>query len=451
MRFKSIIQFYNTSSFYLHRRVYYVLFAAVVLFVLSYFIAFLFELALALLALIAVAVLIDSFLLYNRKDAISARRTTPDRLSNGDENKLNVEIANEYHFKIHCKLIDELPLQLQERNWKREFFMDAQTAATIDYNIKPVQRGVYQFGAINVYISSPLNLVIRRYSFQQEEKVKVYPSYIQMRRYQLLAAANRLQEAGVQKLRKLGHSMEFEQIKEYVLGDDYRTLNWKATARRGDFMVNNYTDERSQQIYCLVNKGRAMKMPFEGMTLLDYAINATLVLSNTAILKQDKAGLITFAEHIDTFLPADKKPGQMNQVLELLYRQETDFLEPDFEKLFSVIRNRITQRSLLILFTNYESFESLERDLPSLKRIAHYHLLMVILFENTELQQLAEGKAATIEDIYIKTIAEKYRHEKRLITKELQKHGIISILTTPQKLTINALNKYLELKNRQSI
>jgi uncharacterized protein (DUF58 family) len=272
-----------------------------------------------------------------------------------------------------------------------------------------------------------------------------------MRRYQLLAAANRLQEAGVQKLRKLGHSMEFEQIKEYVRGDDYRTLNWKATARRGDFMVNNFTDERSQQIYCLVNKGRTMKMPFEGMTLLDYAINATLVLSNTAILKQDKAGVITFAEQIDAFLPADKKPGQMNQVLELLYRQETNFLEPDFEKLFSIIRNRITQRSLLILFTNYESFESLERDLPSLKRIAHYHLLIVIFFENTELQQLAEGHAATIEDIYIKTIAEKYRHEKKLIAKELQKHGIISVRTTPQKLTINALNKYLELKNRQSI
>jgi uncharacterized protein (DUF58 family) len=201
----------------------------------------------------------------------------------------------------------------------------------------------------------------------------------------------------------------------------------------------------------LVSKGRAMKMPFEGMTLLDYAINATLVLSNTAILKQDKAGLITFSEQIDAFLPADKKPGQMNQVMELLHRQETDFMEPDFEKLFSIIRNRITQRSLLILFTNYESFESLERDLPSLKRIAHYHLLMVIFFENTELQDLAEGKAKTIEDIYIKTIAEKYRHEKRLIAKELQKHGIISVLTTPQKLTINALNKYLELKNRQSI
>lgn len=194
-----------------------------------------------------------------------------------------------------------------------------------------------------------------------------------------------------------------------------------------------------------------MKMPFEGMTLLDYAINASLVLSNTALMKQDKAGLITFAESLDTFLPADRKPIQMNLLLEQLYKQQTAFLEPDLEKLFSVIRNRITHRSLIILFTNYESFESLERELPSLKRIAHYHLLLVVFFENTELRKLIDTKAETTEDIYIKTIAEKYLYEKKLIAKELQKHGILSVLTSPEKLTINALNKYLEIKNRQSL
>ena len=172
-------------------------------------------------------------------------------------------------------------------------------------------------------------------------------------------------------MRKIGHSMEFEQIKEYVRGDDYRTLNWKATARHGNFMVNTYTDERSQQIYCLINKGRVIKMPFEGMTLLDYAINASLVLSSVALQKQDKAGLITFAQQLDAFIAADKKPTQISNILETLYKQQTNFLEPDFEKLFSVVRNRITQRSLLILFTNFESFESLERELPSLKKLAH--------------------------------------------------------------------------------
>ena len=447
----NILDFFRRSSFYLNRIAFYTAFAAAAIFVISYFVPPLFDLALAILVFLIIAIFIDAILMYSKNPGIYAKREVTDRLSNGDDNKITIEIENNYGFKITAGIIDELPYQFQERNWYREINMAAGTTTTIDYTVKPLQRGEYHFGAINIYAQSPLKLVKRRYIIDQQETVKVYPSYIQMRRYQLMAATNRLQEAGAQRLRKLGQSMEFEQIKEYVRGDDYRNINWKAKARRGDLMVNNFTDERSQQIYCVINKGRTMKMPFEGMTLLDYAINAALVISNTALMKQDKAGLISFAESVDTFLPADKKPTQMNLLLEQLYKQQTAFLEPDLEKLFSVIRNRITQRGLIILFTNYESFESLERELPSLKRIAHYHLLVVVFFENTELKQLIESKTATTEDIYIKTIAEKYLFEKKLIAKELQKHGILSVLTSPEKLTINALNKYLEIKNRQSL
>ncbi len=194
-----------------------------------------------------------------------------------------------------------------------------------------------------------------------------------------------------------------------------------------------------------------MKMPFHGMTLLDYAINAALVLSNVALVKQDKAGLITFEKNIDSFLLADKKSTQMNQVLENLYRQKTDFLEPDFEKLFSIIRNRVTNRSLMVLFTNFESLESLQREMTALKKIARYHLLLVVFFENTELKSLLDSKAKTLEEIYIKTIAEKFAYEKRQMVKELHKNGIPSILTTPENLTVNTINKYLELKTRMSI
>jgi uncharacterized protein (DUF58 family) len=215
--------------------------------------------------------------------------------------------------------------------------------------------------------------------------------------------------------------------------------------------VNSFADERSQQIYCMINKGRVMKMPFSGMSLLDYAINASLVLCGVAVQKHDKAGLISFSKDIDSFLPADNKRGQIGQMLESLYKEQTDFMEPDFEKLFSVVRNRITHRSLLVLFTNFESLESLQRELSSLKRLAKYHLLLVIFFENTELNDLVHSTARTTEDIYIKTIAEKYRLEKHLIARELQMHGIATLLTPPEQLSVNAVNKYLELKHRQSL
>jgi uncharacterized protein (DUF58 family) len=449
--FQRIIAYWDKTSFYVNKTVYYVGFCAAGLFVISYFIPAFFNIAILVLLLTAIAVGVEVFLLYRKGNGIEANRVLHGRLSNGDENKVSIDLQNHYEFKVWCTIIDELPFQFQARKWSRELEMGPSEKTGLDYFVKPQERGEYHFGNINVYVQGPLKLVQRRFIFYREQTVKVYPSYIQMRRFSLMAVANDMQQTGVKRMRKLGHSMEFEQIKEYVRGDDYRTINWKATARHGGLMVNNFTDERSQQIYCLVNKGRVMKMPFVGMTLLDYAINASLVISNVALQKQDKAGLITFAQTLDAFLPADKKPTQINLILETLYKQETNFLEPDFEKLFSIVRNRITHRSLLVLFTNFESIESLQRELPFLKRLAHYHLLMVVFFENTELKALTEAQTITTEDIYIKTIADKYRNEKKLIAKELQAHGIIAVLSTPQMLTINALNKYLELKNRQSI
>jgi uncharacterized protein (DUF58 family) len=404
-----------------------------------------------ILLLLALAVIVDVVLVYSIKNGFQAKRISQERFSIGDPNKISLQLQNHYHFPVSISIIDELPFQFQERNWLKKGKVDKLGQWQLDYFLTPQTRGEYSFGNINVFVHGPLRLVIRRFNLPAAQTVKVYPSFIQMRRYHLLAVSNRLQEAGVKRIRKIGHSMEFEQIKEYVRGDDYRTINWKATGRKAELMVNNYTDERSQQIYCLINKGRVMKMPFGGMTLLDYAINASLILSNVAVVKQDKAGLITFAENIDTFIPADKKTTQMNLLLEALYRQKTQFLEPDFEKLFSVIRNRITNRSLLVLFTNFESMESLQRNLPALKRIAHYHLLLVVFFENTELKNIITKKAVTLEEIYIKTIAEKFAYEKRLMVKELHQNGILSILTAPENLTVNTVNKYLELKNRMSI
>ncbi len=253
-------------------------------------------------------------------------------------------------------------------------------------------------------------------------------------------------------MRKIGQSVEFEQIREYVTGDDIRTINWKATARKGgQLMVNNYTDERSQQVYCIIDKGRVMKMPFKGLSLLDYAINATLILSRVALLRQDRAGLVTFGDNIGQVLPAERRAGQMNNILETLYDQQTHFGESDFEKLYAIVRTRVSQRSLIVLFTNFESLTGLQRQLPYIRSIARNHLVLVVFFENTELKQLTSSEVEDVETLYIRTIAEKFAHEKQLMVKELHQHGIFTILTAPENLTINTVNKYLELKARQAI
>lgn len=422
------------------------------LFLFSYFFPWLGMLPYVAALTTFLMVVIDILLLYAiRNGEVKASRSTPTKLSNSDENDILITVSNHYPFAVKVGIIDEIPHQFQRRNVWFERALKANERHTIPYTLRPVKRGLYAFGKLRSFVQSPIGFIYRRFNEDAFIELPVYPSFLQMRRYEVLAISNRLTDYGLKKIRRLGHSMEFEQIKNYVPGDDYRTLNWKASARQATLMVNSYIDERSQHIYCLIDKSRAMKMPFHGLSLLDYAINASLVLSNIALRKEDKAGLITIAEQVGTVLPADRRATQLHYIMEALYKEKTRYLESNFEALYAVVRRTLKQRSLLILFTNFESISALNRQLPYLKKIAKYHLLVVIFFENVELTALGQEKAQDVEGIYLKTIAEKFAYEKKLIVRELARHGIQSVLTAPELLTINTINKYLEIKAKQRI
>jgi uncharacterized protein (DUF58 family) len=443
---EALKSFYH--SLFLNSRLFVAVGITASLFILAFFYGGFLEAAKISFWLVLILFALDLLFLYSRSKGLQGNRITPERFSNGDENPIQLELANHYPFQVSLEIIDEVPFQFQMRDLEFKVQLNKDANKTIQYSLRPTERGAYHFGALNVFVSSPIGLVKRRYSLDQARNVPTYPSFLQMRKYQLMAVSNRLTDVGVKKIRRLGHSTAFEQIKEYVRGDDYRTVNWKATARSSKLMVNQYADEKSQSVYCLIDKSRAMKMPFEGMTLLDYAINATLVMSNIAIYKQDKAGLIAFAERVSTQIPASSRAIQMSRLQEALYNQKTQFLEADYARLYTALRSTVSQRSLLILFTNFESLTALHRQLPYLQKLARNHLLLVIFFENTELKELLDSSPENTEDIYVKTIGEHFAFEKKQIVKELERHGILAILTPPQHVTVNTLNKYLEIKAR---
>ena len=439
------------KNLFLTARLFTLLGVCVVLFMLAFFFPWMDIIPQLAFYTLALLFFIDLFMLYRVRKGVFAKRHAPDRLSNSDDNELGIYIENWYPFNISAGIIDEIPFQFQRRDIWFKTALKPQQRKFINYVLRPTKRGEYEFGDVRVYVQSPVGLIRRRYNFKQAKTLPVYPSFLMMRKYELMAISNNLSEIGIKKIRRLGHSLEFEQVKNYVPGDDYRTINWKATARRGSLMTNSYTDEKAQHVYCIIDKSRAMKMPFEGLSLLDYAINASLVLSNVALLKEDKAGLITVAEKIGAIIPADRRHSQINKILEVLYKERTRYLETNMELLYSTVRSVIKQRSLVVFFTNYESVSAMERQLPYLKRIAKFHLLLVVFFENTELRKISEQPATDVEGIYIKTVAEKFAYDKKLIVKELAKYNIQSILSSPQNLTINTINRYLELKARQKI
>ena len=390
----------------------------------------------------------DLILLFASKGKIKGERILPDKLSNGDENPIVLKVGNGYLFQAKIKIIDELPFQFQKRDFGLSSAFKSGEEKQFEYFLRPTERGVYTFGSLNLFASSPISFLSRRFRVEASQEVPVYPSFLQLRKYDLIAFSNRLFEYGLKKIRRIGHTMEFEQIKDYVLGDDIRNINWKATAKRNQLMVNQYQDEKSQPIYSVIDKGRVMKMPFNGLTLLDYAINATLVISNVAIKKNDKAGMFAFSNTVENRVVADRRSAQMNLILETLYNMETNFVESDFSRLYVDTKRKLNQRSLLLLYTNFETLDALHRQLPYLQAMAKQHLLVVIFFENTELQNFATKNPKNIHQMYEQTIAEKFIHEKRLIVAELRKYGIQTILTKPKDLTINTINKYLEIKAR---
>ena len=445
-------------SFFLTPRFFWLLLALIVGFAVAFFLPWLLGPMQIGLGMFVALTLLDAVALYaparDRTAPVFGRRVLGDKLANGSENDISIYLENRYRFPVQTETIDEIPHQFQRRDVLFRAGIGAGQTQIIHYQLRPVKRGEYAFGALNIYAASPLGLVRRRFRYEAGHTVPVYPSFLQMRQYELLAIHNRLTEVGVKRIRRVGHSMEFEQIRPYVPGDDPRTINWKATARRAGtggadtLVVNHFQDERSQQIYCLIDKGRVMRMPFDGLSLLDYAINATLVVSNIALLKHDKAGLITFSNRPGAMLAADRRPGHLLKLLEILYRQKTKYLETDFELLYATVRAKVKQRSLLMLFTNFETLHGMQRQLPYLRRLSKDHLLLVVFFENTELREFLDAPAMTTEEVYNQTIAEKFAQEKRQIVLELQRYGIYSLLTAPQNLTVNTINKYLEFKAR---
>ncbi|EAQ41483.3 protein of unknown function DUF58 [Polaribacter sp. MED152] len=415
---------------------------------IGFFVAIFFEIAKVLLLVLVGLLIIDITLLYNTKNGISAERFLPEKLSNGDENKITLDIQNKYNFEAHIELIEELPYQFQKRDFNFQLSLQKKEIKAVKYSLNPKERGLYEFGNLNAYANTGLKLATKKYILAKKKELKCYPSFLKLREFDFQTFNNSVVSYGTKKVRRIGNSLEFEQIKEYVSGDDIRTLNWKATAKSNQLMINQYMEEKSQAVYCIIDKGRAMQMEFEGLSLLDYAVNATLAISNVILKKQDKAGILSFSKKLEDIVVAEKRNSQMSLISEALYRIKTNFSESDFSSLYTIVKRKIRQRSLLVLFSNFETLDGLNRQLPYLRALAKNHLVLVVFFKNTELNVLIEKESKNIQDVYDAIIAEKFLYEKKQIVNELKKYGIQSVLTTPKDLTGDTIEKYLSLKSR---
>lgn len=439
------------QSIYLADRFFYAGAAVIVLYVLSFYwspVIYLGHLAGGVLLVLCG---MDIYFLFRTPNPLQGQRILPEIVTLNDEITVLIKTENKTDTPFGIELLDEPPYQTQLRDLHINFNLKPGEKAESTYTIKPKVRGAYDWGDINYFINSRLGLITRKFTVPQQVSTKVFPSIIQMRKAELIAVNQNAVIPGLKRMRKIGESMEFEQIRNYVRGDDYRRINWKATSRMHELRMNTYRDERSQSIYSVIDTGRNTAGTFNEMSLMDYAVNSALAISNAALKKEDQAGLITFNHTVDTVIDASARRIQISAILNALYAVNNTGTESSFDMLYTTVKRRAKQRSLLMIYTNFEHSGSLKNQLNALRSLARRHVVVVVLFENVPVKELAFKPVETVKQIYTRTIAEDQLLEKSLMVNELRNYGIQTVVTTPENLTINTLNKYLELKAKRLI
>ena len=422
----------------------------VLLFLLSFSFPALLVVAKLSLVLIIFITGLDYWLLRQHANHIDLSREVNPRLSLSDSSAINYKVENNYNRSIHIEIIDELPPQLQKRDFSAVMTLPPNEINSFHYILRPVTRGQYLFGHLQAFISNPyISFLDRRITFSQSHEVAVIPSVEQMKKYELQVFSKTASLSGIRRVRRIGENDEFEHIRSYAQGDNIKAINWKATSRKNQLMLNQFQDTRSQMVYCIIDKGRSMKMPFNELTLLDYAINSSLAVSNIILKNYDKAGLISYSDSLDTFVKSDASPNQIEKIANKLFNETTSFKESNTELLFYSLRKYVTRRSILILFTNFETEYDLERNLKYLRAINKKHLLIVISFINSEIEDATLDTCHTTSDIYYNTIARKALVDKQKVIQKLQLNNIQTILTRPKDLSLDAINKYLEIKAKR--
>lgn len=438
------------SSIYLKTRFFIAWGVIVLLFLLSFSFPVLMIVAKFSLLCIAVITLIDYWLLRQHAHEIVVNREVNPRLSLSDSSSIKYTVENNNNQSLDIAIIDELPPQLQKRDFSAAMRLAPHKNNTFRYSLRPVTRGQYKFGQLQAFISNPfISFLDKRISFSQSHEVSVIPSVDQMKKYELQVFSKTASLSGIRRVRRIGENDEFEHIRAYAQGDNIKAINWKATSRKNQLMLNQFQDTRSQMVYCIIDKGRSMKMPFNELTLLDYAINSSLAVSNIILKNYDKAGLISYSDSLDTFVKSDASPHQIEKIANKLFNETTSFKESNTELLFYSLRKYVTRRSILILFTNFETEYDLERNLKYLRAINKKHLLVVISFINSEIEDATLDACHKTSDIYYNTIARKSLVDKQKVIQKLQLNNIQTILTRPKDLSLDTINKYLEIKAKR--
>ncbi len=399
--------------------------------------------------LAALIFLILDYFISPTSEEFEIDRIGENKLSIYAVEKIKLRVYNRSKRKIYMEIKDEIPsLYFKCHEGIVKGYIMPYSKRDFEYEVIPQKRGAFKFGDIHIRYESNLRLLMKEFKVSMEREYKVYPNLQELKKYRLSAYKSKLYQTGEKRFKSLGHGTQFESLREYVLGDEYRKINWKATARENRPIVNQYEPEKNQHVYILIDTGRPMSYSVRGYKKLDLAINTGLLLSDIVNQNGDMSGLMVFNIEVNNLIMPGKGNNHRNRLMEALYHIEDTNNTSNYEEAFYYLRRKEKRRSLIVLFTDFDTIEEAEDIMGVLEVISKNNIVMVMLIEDENLKKMVSISPAGEEEVFNKGVALEMVEERKKIIHKLNAKGIMCIECPPEKLAMSTINRYLYIKNR---
>jgi uncharacterized protein (DUF58 family) len=408
-------------------------------------------LAVVLVVLVVVAASVDWYLAADIARVSASRLLPSDKLSLGAWNPVVLELSNATG-RLHRLQLRDVPPPTFAVDTDPILFalrLGPGESDRVTYHVRPPARGDASFGDLYLRSDGPIGLMRRSWRVPHSaQDVRVYPSLRDLRRYDLLVRRGLETQPGAQRIRRPGASTEFERVRDYLPDDEFRRVNWKATARRGQPMVNQFEAERSQNLVIMLDAGRTMAALANGLTKLDYALNSALVLTYVASLRGDRVALLAYADNVIRFVPPQRGRGALLTTIQALYALQAQPVEPDHARAFAFLAQRNLRRSLVVLFTDLADRESSALLAAQLNQAARHHLVVCVTLGDPNIRRPASTRPADAAALYEKMVAQQLLDDRAAVLANVTAHGVLTVDTDANTLSPRLIDTYLQLKHR---
>jgi uncharacterized protein (DUF58 family) len=399
------------------------------------------------LALVGAALF--DYLLSEKPDAFRVEREMEERFAMGAENEVTIKLTNRSRRRVTFIVKDDYPAQMELMSPREaQLTIPAGRSRAWTYSLLPTARGKYDFGDTIVRVRAPLGLLWRQIPYDNKTDVKVYPDIREARKHEIYAHRNRRPDPGLRRMRVRGHGREFESLREFVIGDEIRHISWAATARRGKLITRQYTIERSQNIVVLLDTGRLMTARIGRLTKLDHAVNATLSIAYVAAAGGDNVGMVAFSRRVVSYLPPRRGHDQINRLMEALYSLEPQMIEPSYKRAFNFFDVNCKRRSLVVILTDLVDRDASAELLAHTSQLIPRHLPLIITIGDTDLRELVRARPDASADVYRQAVAEQILQQRDEALTRIRHAGGLALDVPAGRLSLELVNKYLEVKER---